>query len=204
MTAIKGLLWLFLLAPGAWLGYHVWALFRSAAPGLGPLGADPVEYIVRFLGEWGLRILIASLLVSTLARRLRKPIIIRVRRLVGLFAFAYLSAHFAGYVWLLAEARWSEILADFIDRPYITAGLVGWVAMLPLAVTSTKGWQRKLGKRWRQLHRLVYLGLVAGLVHLFWLTKDGFGEVVVYSVLGLALLAERRFKPARANRRAQT
>jgi len=197
MTAIKSLLWLALLAPATWLGYHVWELFSSSAPGIGVLGADPVEYIVRFLGEWGLRILIASLAVSTLARRLRKPPIIRVRRLVGLFAFAYLTAHFAGYVWLLAEARWSEILGDFIDRPYITAGLVGWVAMLPLAITSTRGWQRKLGKRWRQLHRLVYLGLVAGLIHLFWLTKDGFGEVAVYSVIGLALLAERRLKPAR-------
>ena len=197
MLIIKSLLWLVLLAPVSWLGYHVWELFSSSAPGIGVLGADPVEYIVRFLGEWGLRILIASLAVSSLARRLRKPSIIRVRRLVGLFAFAYLTAHFAGYVWLLAEARWSEVLGDFVDRPYITAGLVGWVAMLPLAVTSTRGWQRKLGRNWRKLHRLVYLGLAAGLVHLFWLTKDGFGEVAVYSLIGIALLLERRFKLAR-------
>jgi len=203
MFAIKGLLWLVLLAPAAWLGYHVWELFSSPVPGLGALGADPVEYIVRFLGEWGLRILLASLVVSTLARRLRKPAVIRVRRLLGLFAFAYLSAHFAGYVWLLAEARWSEILADFVDRPYITAGLVGWVAMLPLAITSTRGWQRKLGRRWRTLHKLVYLGLVAGLVHLFWLTKDGYSEVVVYSLIGSALLAERRFKPGRPTPKAK-
>jgi len=197
-VATKTLLWVLLLAPGLWLGWHVWELFSSGLPGLGPLGADPVEYIVRFLGEWGLRILLVSLLISTLARRLRKPVLIRYRRLVGLFAFAYLSAHFAGYVWLLAEARWSEIFADFTDRPYITVGLAAWVMMLPLAVTSTRGWQRKLGKRWKLLHRLVYPVLIAGLVHLFWLTRDGFGEVAVYSVLGLLLLAERRLPTRRA------
>lgn len=197
MALVKTLLWGALLAPALWLGWHVWDLFSAAIPGLGPLGADPVEYIVRFLGEWGLRILLLSLALSTLARRLRKPALIRVRRLVGLFAFAYVSAHFSGYVWLLAEARWSEIFADFTDRPYITVGLAAWVMLLPLAVTSTRGWQRKLGKRWKLLHRLVYPALVAGLVHLFWLTKDGFEEVAIYSAIGLLLLAERRFKRAR-------
>lgn len=197
MPLVKTLLWGALLAPGLWLGWHVWELYSAPIPGLGPLGGDPVEYIVRFLGEWGLRILLLTLALSTLARRLRKPAIIRVRRLVGLFAFAYVSAHFAGYVWLLAEARWSEILADFTDRPYITVGLAAWVMLLPLAVTSTRGWQRKLGRRWKLLHRLTYLVLVAGLVHLFWLTKDGFGEVAIYSAIGLVLLAERRIPRAR-------
>ncbi len=197
MFSVKTLLWLGLLAPAGWLGYQVWALTVSSAPSIGALGADPAEYIVRFLGEWGLRVLLLSLAISSFARRLRKPALIRLRRLVGLFAFAYLSAHFAGYVWLLAEARWSEILADFFERPYISAGLVGWVMLLPLAVTSTRGWQRRLGRRWRLLHRLVYPALLAGLIHLFWLTKDGFGEVALYALLGIALLAERRFKPAR-------
>ena len=200
MLVTKSVLWLALLAPAGWLGYQVWALYSATVPGLGPLGADPVEFIVRFLGEWGLRILLLSLLVSTLARRLRKPAIIRVRRLIGLFAFAYLSGHFAGYVFLLVEARWSEIFADFFDRPYITAGLVAWVAMVPLAITSTRGWQRRLGRRWRQIHRLVYLTLVAGLVHLFWLTRDDFTEVVIYSVIGLLLLVERRIKMKRPSR----
>ncbi len=197
MTAIKTLLWLLLLAPGAWLGSHVYDLLVNPTAALGPLGADPVEYIVRFLGEWGLRILVVSLLISSLARRLKKPAIIRVRRLVGLFAFAYVSAHFAGYVWLLAEARWGEIVADFFDRPYITVGLLGWVTLLPLAVTSTRGWQRKLGRNWKRLHKLVYVAVIAGVVHLFWLTRDGFTEVVVYALIVAALFAERRFKPAR-------
>lgn len=197
MTAIKTLLWLLLLAPGTWLGWHLYDLIFNPTPAIGPLGADPVEYIVRFLGEWGLRILVASLLLSTLARRLKKPAIIRVRRLVGLFAFAYVSAHFAGYVWLLAEARWSEIVADFFDRPYITVGLLGWVTLLPLAITSTRGWQRKLGRNWKRLHQLVYVAVVAGVVHLFWLTRDGFTEVVIYAVVVAALFAERRFKRAR-------
>ena len=197
MIAIKALLWGVLLAPGTWLGYQAWLLLDGGLPGLGPLGGDPVEYIVRFLGDWSIRFLLASLFVSSLARRLRKPAIIRVRRLIGLFAFAYVTAHFMGYVFLLAEARWSEIFSDFTDRPYITVGLAGWISLLPLAITSTRGWQRKLGKRWRQLHRLVYLAVVAGLVHLFWLTRDGYGELVIYAVIALALFAERRFKPAR-------
>lgn len=197
MIWIKTLLWLALLAPAAWLGFQIWELSTAAVPGLGALGADPVEYIVRFLGEWGLRFLLLSLVVSSLARRLKKPGIIRVRRLVGLFAFAYVSAHFAGYIWLLAEARWSEILGDFVDRPYITAGLVGWVALLPLAITSTRRWQRQLGTRWKTLHRLVYLAVAAGLIHLLWLTRDGYSEVVVYFAFAMLLLLERRLKPKR-------
>ena len=197
MTSIKSLLWMLLLAPAAWLGWHVYQLISGGPVGLGPLGADPVEYIVRFLGEWGLRILVLSLVLSTLARRLKKPRLVRVRRLIGLFAFAYLTTHFIGYVWLLAEARWGEIIADVFDRPYITIGLLGWVMLLPLAITSTRGWQRKLGRNWKRLHQLVYVALISGVVHLFWLTKDGFGEVAVYAVIGTLLLIERRFKGAR-------
>lgn len=197
MILIKSLLWAVLLAPAAWLAWHLYELIYQPTVALGPLGADPVEYIVRFLGEWGLRVLVLSLLLSTLARRLKTPGIIRVRRLVGLFAFAYVSAHFAGYVWLLAEARWSEIVADVFDRPYITVGLLGWICLLPLAVTSTRGWQRQLGPNWKRLHQLVYAALIAAVVHLFWLTRDGFGEVVVYAVIAAVLLAERRFKAAR-------
>lgn len=197
MMAVKSALWVALLAPAAWLGWHVYELIYASPAGLGPLGADPVEYIVRFLGEWGLRLLVLSLLLSTLARRLKKPGIIRVRRLVGLFAFAYVTSHLAGYIWLLAEARWGEIIADVFDRPYITVGLLGWVVLLPLAITSTRGWQRKLGRNWKRLHQLVYVALLAGVVHLFWLTKDGFAEVVVYAVIAAVLLAERRVKPAR-------
>ncbi len=197
LLVVKALLWALLLGPAAWLGFHVYELIYDPTPALGPLGADPVEYIVRFLGEWGLRILLLSLLLSTLARRLKKPVIIRVRRLVGLFAFAYVSAHLVGYVWLLAEARWGEIIADVFDRPYITVGLLGWVTLLPLAVTSTRGWQRKLGRNWKRLHQLVYVAVIAGVVHLFWLTKDGFEEVVVYALITALLLAERRFKGTR-------
>ena len=191
MIASKSVLWALLLAPAAWLGWHTYQLASGAVLGIGPLGADPVEYIVRFLGEWGLRILLVSLFISSLARRLRKAALVRYRRLVGLFAFAYLSAHFAAYVWLLAEARWAEVLADFTDRPYITVGLMGWIALVPLAVTSTRGWQRSLGRRWKRLHQLVYGVVIAGLVHWLWLTKDGYGEVLLYAVVAALLLTER-------------
>ncbi len=92
---------------------------------------------------------------------------------------------------MLAEFDWRLVVEDFSDRAYITAGIGGFMLLVPLAVTSTRGWQRRLGRRWRRLHRLVYPAVFLGLLHLTWLTKDGYGEVAVYSVLFILMMAER-------------
>jgi len=191
----KTLAWLLLSAPGVWLG---WLVLQASSAVISPLGPDPAEYVVRYLGEWGLRTLLLTLLISSVARRFGYPRLIAFRRLVGLFTFFYLSLHFAGYLWLFAGARLGEIITDLTDRPYITAGFVAWLTLLPLAVTSTRAWQRRLGRNWRRLHRIVYFAVLAGVVHLFWLTKDGYAEVLLYALVAAALLAERWLSPRRS------
>lgn len=185
---LKAFCWLVVLAPAVWL---IVLIVEAQTSVISPLGADPAEFVVRYLGEWGMRALLASLLISTIARRAKRPQIIRVRRLVGVSAFFYLSAHVVGYVWLYAGAEIQAIVDDLTERTYITVGFLGWILLLPLAVTSTRGWQRRLGVRWKKLHRLVYVAVVAACVHYWWLTKDGYGEVVVYCVITAALLLER-------------
>lgn len=182
--------WLAVLAPALWLG---WLIVQAQSSIVSPLGADPAEFVVRYLGEWGMRILLASLLLSSVARRLKRPQLIRLRRRIGVAAFFYLTAHVLGYVWLFAGAQIQAIIDDLFERTYITVGFLGWLLLLPLAVTSTRGWQRRLGRRWKKLHRLVYVAVVAGCVHYWWLTKDGYGEVVVYCCITALLLGERWF-----------
>jgi len=195
----KALCWVAVLAPAVWL---IVLIIEAQSSVVSPLGADPAEFVVRYLGEWGMRALLASLLVSTLARRFKRPQIIRLRRLIGVSAFFYLTAHVIGYVWLFAGAQLSEVINDLFERTYITVGFLGWLVLLPLAITSTRGWQRRLGQRWKKLHRLVYVAVVAACVHYWWLTKDGYGEVVVYCCIAAALLLERWFARRRLPRAA--
>lgn len=184
----KPLVWLLCGAPLGWLAYAI--SVEVSNPGAA-LGADPGEAVVLFLGEWGIRFLLLALAVSPLRRRLGWPALARVRRLVGLFAFAYLSLHFVAYLGLLAGFDGAAILEDLTERAYIIAGALGLLALVPLAVTSTRGWQRRLGRRWKRLHRLVFAAAVLGLVHLLWLTKDGYGEVLFYAAVFGLLMADR-------------
>ena len=155
------------------------------------LGADPAEAVVHHLGTWGLRFLLLAVLVSPLRRRLGWPALGRCRRLVGLFAFAYLALHFTAYLGLLAGFDGALIREDLTQRPYIIAGGLGLLLLVPLAVSSTRGWQRRLGRGWRRLHRLVFPAVGLGLLHLLWLTKDGYGELAVYLLIFAAALLER-------------
>lgn len=161
-----------------------------ANPGVA-LGADPAEAVVLFLGEWGLRFLLLGLCISPLRRRAGWNTLGRSRRMVGLFAFAYLGLHFLAYVGFLAEFDWSLIIADLTERPYIIVGTLALLLLVALAVTSTSGWQRRLRRNWQRLHRLVYLSVFLGLLHLLWLTKDGFAEFAFYLLIFLTLMIER-------------
>jgi sulfoxide reductase heme-binding subunit YedZ len=184
----RRLLFTALCLPLAWLGYAIAGELNQ--PG-SVLGADPGEAVVLFLGEWGLRLLLLTLAVTPLRRLTGWAELLGYRRMIGLFSFTYLALHLLAYVALLAEFDWRLVLEDFSDRAYITAGLIGFGLLLPLAVTSTRGWQRRLGRRWRSLHRLVYPAVFLGLLHLVWLTKDGYGEVAAYGVLLSLLMVER-------------
>jgi len=166
--------------------------------GLG-LGANPIEALMDTLGIWGLRILLLTLCISPLASRVRKPWVMGLRRMVGLFAFTYLALHFL--VWLVLD-KWFDgqaILEDIAERPFITIGAAALLMLLPLAVTSTKAWMRRLGRRWQQLHRLIYPAAALGVWHFWWQVKADWREPLLYA-LALALLLGWRIHRARARR----
>ncbi|MEZ5549831.1 MAG: protein-methionine-sulfoxide reductase heme-binding subunit MsrQ [Pseudomonadales bacterium] len=155
------------------------------------LGADPGEVVVEYLGQWSIRLLLATLAVSTLRRLFNQPRLLRVRRMLGLFAFTYVGLHFCAYLGLLAEFDWALILEDLTERTYIIAGFLALALLIPLAITSTNGWQRRLKLRWRNLHQLIYPICGLALLHLWWLTKDGYGEPIAYLLIYLILIADR-------------
>jgi methionine sulfoxide reductase heme-binding subunit len=191
--ALKPVLFVLCALPIAWLLARAFGL-----GGLG-LGANPVDELMDRLGEWGLRLLLATLCVTPLAVTLRKPWLMGLRRMLGLFAFAYLALHFL--TWLVLD-QWIDlpaIAADVVKRPYITAGFSAFVLLVPLAVTSTRGWMRRLGARWHRLHRLIYPAAVLGCTHFWWQVKADWREPAVYAALLAGLLGWRLL---RARRRA--
>ncbi|WP_207623707.1 protein-methionine-sulfoxide reductase heme-binding subunit MsrQ [Rhodobacter calidifons] len=166
------------------LGYLIWG---AVAGGLGP---DPVKAIEHALGERGLQFLLASLAVTPL-RRLGLNLV-RFRRALGLLAFLYVALHLTAWVWLDMGLRFGEMATDLTKRPYIIAGMVGFVVMLPLAATSWNGAIRRMGAvAWNRLHRLAYVAILAGVLHLSLLVKVWTVETLVYVALALGLLAVR-------------
>lgn len=179
----KPVVFLLCLVPAALL---VWRGFHDA------LGANPIEKITHATGTWTLRFLVLGLAVTPLRELLRMPSLIRFRRMLGLFAFFYGCLHFLTYFWLDKFFDFHEIAADVIKRPFITAGFTAFVLLVPLAVTSTAGWIRRLGgRRWRMLHRLVYVSAAAGVVHYYWLVKSDIRLPLLYGTLAGVLLAYR-------------
>lgn len=166
------------------LGFLIWGALT------GGLGVEPVKAIEHRLGELGLQFLLASLAITPL-RRIGLNLI-RFRRALGLLAFFYIVLHLVAWVWLDMGLRWTEMAADLAKRPYVILGMLGFVAMIPLAATSTNAAIRRLGPlAWGRLHRLAYVAILAGLAHLVLLSKVWTAEVLAYSALGLALLALR-------------
>lgn len=188
MTALKALLFLLLALPLGLLGVDVWR--EVAAPG-SALGPDPQETMLHRLGIWGLRFLLLTLAVSPAARLARRPVLVRFRRMIGLWAFAYVALHFLVYLALLAGWDPLVIAEDIYKRPYITVGFGALLALAPLAVTSTRGWQRRLGRRWKALHRLVYPAAIAAWTHLWWLSKASYQDAAIYGAVLALLLGER-------------
>lgn len=172
----------------------LWLLWAVPA---GRFSADPVPELLQFLGGWALRLLLLTLCVSPLARWWKNGALIRVRRLLGLWCFAYASLHLG--VWLLLDLQlaWGQIGAEIIERGFITLGMLSWLILLLLAVTSTKGWQRRLGRHWQGLHNWVYLTALLIPVHFWWGVKSGWMEPALYLMLSLSLLWWRRDKLTR-------
>jgi len=156
------------------------------------LTANPIEFITHQTGSWTLIFVIATLAVTPARRLLHLPELIRFRRMLGLFAFFYGLLHFSTWLGLDKFFDWEEMLHDVSKRPFITAGFTGFVLMIPLALTSTAGWIRRLGgKRWLVLHRLIYVTAVAGVVHYYWLVKSDVRKPLFYGALVALLLGLR-------------
>ena len=157
------------------------------------LGANPIEELLHDLGRWGLKFLLLSLAVTPLRRWTGWNWLIRYRRMLGLFAFFYILLHFVVYAWLDQGLALSAIGEDIIKRPYITLGVAALIMLIPLAVTSTKGMMRRLGKRWQKLHKLVYVIGILGVWHFYWQVKLDTLDATVYAFILAVLLGTRIF-----------
>jgi methionine sulfoxide reductase heme-binding subunit len=183
MTAVKACAFLAALGPLAYLVHGI--VTRS-------LGANPIDAVTDATGTWTLRFLVLTLLVTPLRRWTGWNALIRLRRMLGLFAFFYGCLHFLTYVWLDQFFAVDAILRDIVKRPFITVGFAAFTLMLPLAVTSTAGWIRRLGgRRWNLLHRLIYVSAVLGVVHYWWLVKADTARPLRYGAIVAALLLAR-------------
>ena len=169
------------------------------------LGANPIEAITHATGDWTLRFLLLTLAITPLRKLLAIPWLIRFRRMLGLFAFFYGCLHLMTYLWLDKFFNVGEMLADIAKRKFITVGMTGFVLLVPLAITSTAGWIRRLGgKRWQALHRLVYFSALAGVIHYLWLVKADTRKPLIYGAVLVLLLGYRlvaRFWPLRKEAR---
>src|ERR1700690_3424764 len=156
------------------------------------MGANPIEFITHSTGDWILIFLLITLAITPLRKLTRQAWLIRYRRMLGLFAFFYACLHFLTYIWLDKFFDVHEMLAGVVKRRFITAGLTGFLLLIPLALTSTSWSIRKLGgKRWRALHRLVYLSAILGVVHYLWLVKADKHKPLEYGAVLAVLLLYR-------------
>lgn len=168
----------------------------------GSLGANPVEQIQDRLGNWGLRFIMITLAVTPLRRITGKPELLRFRRMLGLFAFFYTLMHFLAWLILDQGVFWPAIVEDIIERPFITIGFGALLILTAMAITSTNGMRRRLGKRWQQLHYGVYVVGILGVWHYWWQVKKDIREPLIYAAILAALLGFRLLHRRRAAARA--
>lgn len=179
---LKAGLFVVCLLPLAWL---VW---RALA---GDLGANPIEAVTLFTGRWALRFLLVTLGITPVRRLTGWHRLIGFRRMLGLFAFFYATLHFTIYLAIDQFFDWETIVEDVTKRPFITAGFAAFVLLIPLAVTSTQGWIRRLGRRWQQIHRLIYVSGTLAVVHFIWKVKSDLRDPLFYATILAMLFAVR-------------
>ncbi len=179
----KPLVFIISLGPVAWI---IWGLYA------GELGANPIEYINRFLGDWALRFLILGLAITPVRKLTGLNVLARYRRMIGLYAFFYAALHILNYIAIDQFFDWFEIWTDIIKRTYITVGMITFLLLLPLAVTSTNGMVKRLGgANWRKLHRLVYIAVPLACFHFAMMIKADLREPAVYALIVAVLLLLR-------------
>ena len=182
---VKLALFIVCLIPAAIL---VWKFFQDQ------LGANPFEALTRESGEWTLRFLLLTLLMTPLRNVLYQAWPLQLRRMLGLFSFFYACLHLLTYLWFDQFFDWRAIMEDILERPFITVGITAWLLLLPLAITSTNRMMRRLGRRWKSLHRSIYLIAALGVLHFIWLVKADIREPLIYAGILLILLGYRVVK----------
>lgn len=192
---LKGLVWGLGLFPLARLGWWL-------REGLIGLGANPIERVLHHTGWWTLVLLLVTLAVTPLRRVTGRNELVKLRRPAGLFAFFYATLHFGIYLGLDQVFAWPYILEDVAERPFITVGFLAWLLLVPLALTSTRGWIRRLGRRWTVLHRLVYVSALLGVVHFYWRVKADTRVPLLFGAVFVALMVLRMGWTRRTERRA--
>ncbi|MCL6263774.1 protein-methionine-sulfoxide reductase heme-binding subunit MsrQ [Craterilacuibacter sp. RT1T] len=163
--------------------HAAWRVYQGEA-------ADPADYLTRESGWWALTLLLATLTITPLVKLGHWPQLMRLRRMLGLYAFAYASVHLAIYL-LLSGGDLAIIGDDIMKSPYIVVGFSAWLLLLPLAITSTDGWMRRLKRRWSQLHRLIYPASMLAVIHFWWLTKSDMRQPLLFALLLGVLLVWR-------------
>lgn len=172
----------------------LWPFYKLVTSGDAPLfGANPVEYITHYTGDWTIRFLLIALAITPARKIFNQPKIARYRRMLGLFAFFYLCLHFMTWFILDKSFSFSDMWADILKRRFITVGMLGFAVLIPLAITSTAGWVRRMGfVKWQRLHRAIYFAALAGVIHYYWLVKSDVRLPLMYGAI-LAVLMGYRF-----------
>jgi sulfoxide reductase heme-binding subunit YedZ len=184
--------WLACFAPLVWLA---WRAFSD------DLGANPIEALIRQIGVWGLRLLLVGLAITPAARILKKPRLVRFRRTIGLFAFSYICLHLLTYIGVDLFFDWGQLWKDILKRPFITLGMAAFVLLIPLAVTSTNGMIRRLGRAtWQRLHWLIYLIVPLGVAHYYLLVKADHRPPLIYAAILTVLMLWRFWDAWQRNR----
>ncbi len=182
LQLFKPVLFVLCLIPAVMLGWNFYS---------NQLGANPFEVLTRDSGEWTLRFLLLTLLMSPLRAMLQQSWPLQLRRMLGLYSFFYACLHLTTYLWFDQFFDWQEIMADIAERPFITVGITAWILLVPLAITSTKGMMRRLGRRWKRLHRSIYVIAILAVLHFIWLVKADLREPLIYAGILLVLLGYR-------------
>jgi sulfoxide reductase heme-binding subunit YedZ len=181
----KAVIWVACLAPIGWL------TMRALGVNGESLGANPVEELLNTFGKSGLNLLMLTLCITPIRRSTGINRLVAFRRLLGLFAFFFVTLHVLTYAVLDLGLAWDTLFVDITERPYITLGFAALVMLVPLAITSTSGWQRRLGRKWGKLHRLIYPIAILGVIHYWWQTKLDIAEPLLYAFLLAVLLGVR-------------
>jgi len=186
--ARRCLVFISLFMPFSWLLAQVVALQMGQYDILGP---EPGKAIVWFTGEWAFNCLLLALAVTPLRNWFGWKWLLTHRRMLGLFAMFYATLHLLAYMAFLLAWEWSDIGSELVERPYLTLGFLAWLLLVPLSLTSTRGWQRRLRRKWKSLHKLVYLIAVLCVIHYLLQIRSSWFEPTLYAVITLVLLFER-------------